>query len=501
MKKSNVENTDVQLPFRHENHRRPVSRRDFLAQGLIGGVGMAFGPSLLGLFGHTEAGAAMAAECGVTAPITGPGMIPLICVDLAGGANIAGGNVSVGGPGGVGDFLDDAGYLKLGLNADATPKVTGQTNIEMGLSFATSSRMLQGILQESTSATRALVDGCVICTRSNDDTQNNPHNPVYGIAKAGAKGQLLALVGTQNSVSGGNSVAPAGQIEATLRPSKVSTVADTRGLVDTGKLATLLQGSGAVRVMQAVERLSAAKAAKLPEVEAVKQILGCAYSGTTQQTQQFGNPDLLNPALDTNLTSIFSATDLQNGDILKAACVMKLVLGGFAGAGTIQLGGFDYHTGNRTAGDAKDLLAGRVIGGILEYARLVNRPVMVYVFSDGGVSSNGRADAAAGGRPQWTSDNGTCAATFFLVFNPTARPRLAGTTGVTARQLGFYRTTGSVETAAAPFSNNVTQLSETVILNYLALNNQIGKFSQILPTQGLGASTNWDKYIMFQPIV
>ena len=87
------------------------------------------------------------------------------------------------------------------------------------------------------------------------------------------------------------------------------------------------------------------------------------------------------------------------------------------------------------------------------------------------------------------------------MFNPTARPRLAGNTGVTARQLGYYRTTGSVETAATPFSNNVTQLSEAVILNYLVLNNQIAKFSQILPTQGLGAPTNWDKYIMFQPIV
>jgi hypothetical protein len=501
MGKHKVDEVNGLAPYRHENHRRPVTRRDFLAQGMIGGVGMAFGPSLLGFFGNSEAGAAMAAECGVTAPAAGPGMIPIICVDLAGGANIAGSNVSVGKQGGVMDFLDDAGYLKLGLNAGNTPKVTGQTNAEMGLTFAANSAMLQGILQESTAATRANVDGCVICTRSNDDTQNNPHNPVYGIARAGAKGQLVALVGTRTSVAGGNSIAPASQVDATLAPTKVATVADTRGLVDTGKLGTLLGGSGAVRVMQAIEQLSAAKGTKLPESTIVKDILECAYAGTTKQAQDFGNPDVLNPSLDPNILSIFTAAELGNADILKTACIMKLVLGGFAGAGTIQLGGYDYHTGNRTAGEAKDILAGRVIGGILEYARLVNKPVMVYVFSDGAVSSNGNADANAGGKPVWTSDNGTCAASFFLVFNPAGRPQLANNTGVTPRQLGYYRATGSIETAATPFSNNVTQLAEAVILNYLALNNQIGKFSQILPTQGLGAASTWDNYIMFNPIV
>ncbi len=501
MSKHTIEQMQQPGPYKHENHRRPVTRRDFLAQGMIGGVGMALGPSLLGFFGNTEAGIAAAAECGVAAPAPGgAGMIPIICVDLAGGGNIAGSNVSVGKQGGVMDFLDDAGYLKLGLAADKTPKVTGQLNTEMGLAFAANSAMLQGIQLESTAATRANVDGCVICTRSNDDTQNNPHNPLYGIAKAGAKGQLVTLIGTQNSTSGGNSIAPANQIDATVRPSKVSTVADTRGLVDTGKLATLLGGNGAVRVMQAVEKLSAAKSAKLPEAAIVKEILGCAYTGTTKQTQDFGNPDVLNPNLDANITSIFSATDLQNGDILKTACIMKLVLGGFAGAGTIQLGGFDYHTGNRTAGEAKDILAGRVIGGILEYARLVNKPVMVYVFSDGAVSSNGSMDNTAQ-KPVWTSDNGTCAASFFLVYNPAAKPQLANKAGVAPRQLGYYRATGAIETAATPFSNNVTQLAEAVILNYLALNNQVGKFAQILPAQGLGAASAWENYIMFQPIV
>ena len=41
-------NRDPGLPFCHEGHRRPVTRRDFLAQGLIAGTGIVLSPSLSG---------------------------------------------------------------------------------------------------------------------------------------------------------------------------------------------------------------------------------------------------------------------------------------------------------------------------------------------------------------------------------------------------------------------------------------------------------------------
>ena len=47
---------------------------------------------------------------------------------------------------------------------------------------------------------------------------------------------------------------------------------------------------------------------------------------------------------------------------------MKLVVEGYAGAGTISMGGFDYHTGDRATGEVRDLRAGRCMGACLEYA-------------------------------------------------------------------------------------------------------------------------------------
>ena len=59
-------------------------------------------------------------------------------------------------------------------------------------------------------ATAANINGAVIPARSSEnDTGNNPHNPMYGIANAGgADGSLLTLIGSENSDSGGNSMAP-----------------------------------------------------------------------------------------------------------------------------------------------------------------------------------------------------------------------------------------------------------------------------------------------------
>ena len=108
------------------------------------------GPSLLGLFGNPgTANAALSSDietlkeaCGIA--VQGAGKIPFICFDLAGGANISGSNVLVGGRGGQLDFLSSAGYSKLGLPGDMIPSVNNVdpnlsdfVNTDYGLSFHT----------------------------------------------------------------------------------------------------------------------------------------------------------------------------------------------------------------------------------------------------------------------------------------------------------------------------------------------------------------------------
>ena len=169
---------------------------------------------------------------------------------------------------------------------------------------------------------------------------------------------------------------------------------------------------------------------------------------------------------------------------------MKMVVGGYAGAGTITMGGYDYHTGDRATGEQRDFLAGQCIGACLNYAQRKKTPLMIYVFSDGAVSSNGRIDdsVGGGGKGEWTSDNSGTAASFMLAFDPETQPT------VKTNQIGFFSSAGSVVTTSSPAANNPNLLVNTVLLNYLAFNKQEGRFDAIFDTlgisHGLGAYSN-----------
>lgn len=75
------------------------------------------------------------------------------------------------------------------------------------------------------------------------------------------------------------------------------------------------------------------------------------------------NPASLDPVADPDIVGpagIFSSSEFSgNREFQKTASVMKLVLEGYAGAGTITMGGYDYHTGERGTGERRDEQAGR----------------------------------------------------------------------------------------------------------------------------------------------
>jgi hypothetical protein len=183
---------------------------------------------------------------------------------------------------------------------------------------------------------------------------------------------------------------------------------------------------------------------------------------------------------------------------------MKMVIDGNAGAGTISMGGYDYHDGTRASGELRNFRAGRCIGACLEYAARVNKPVMIYVFSDGSLNATNMVDNTANGRGKfgWQGDNQSVAASFFLVFNPTGQPvpRVADSSGGKGKQIGYYRADGSVETSSHPGANAVNLLVETVVLNYLALHGEEGSFTGLFPNQGLGGNDLRDSLVAFAPL-
>jgi hypothetical protein len=527
-------------PFRHENHPRPVTRRQLLGAGFLTGPAVVLAPAWLGALLKPQSAAALDAtitkfqpECKIKGGGGAAGPLPFIVIDLAGGANLVGSEALVGVAGGQTNFLSAAGYSRQGLPGSMIPTSTTFIDNSLGLLFHSDSAIARGIKLKASAATLAGVNGVVIPAISQNDTGNNPLNPMYGIAKAARGlstapvqyGQLLTLCGTQSSVSGGNSASPAAYIDPTLQPTKIASPADDTGLVSTSgnapnqdtlaALGAQLRISSGNTVQASATDVTAFNNSALANAAvnnalvpgnvaadaALREQIRCAYAKTGFTADQFGSPSSLDPTQDTNIVAasgaIFTLAELNaDNDLKKTASVMKLVLNGYAGAGTITLGGFDYHSGNRVDGETKNQHAGVVIGAILEYARRVGRPVMIQVISDGSLTSTGNVDTnpAARGKLGWQGDNQQVAASFILAYSPKGRPAMNN------NQIGFMNADGTVNAMSSPAANANNLLVQTVMLNWMAANGTLADFDAIFPMQGLGAAAGRTPLVAFNQI-
>lgn len=516
------------LPFeiRNLDHRPPITRREFLGRGMLTTSATVIGMgSFFSLFANPrKAYATLAPDiqalvntpCNIRA---GAGKIPFIAFDLAGGGNIAGSNALVGGSGGQLDFLTTAGYNKLGLPGSMIPNSSvgagNFINTSLGLAMHSDSAYLRGIQSIAAVSTMGGVNGAVIPAISQTDTDLNPHNPMFGIHTAGAAGALLTLIGTEATTSGGNSEAPSYMIDQTVLPTVVRQPSDVTGLVSTG---SLVGGSGglnqtaAVDVLESSVRFSNMKLGVVSPATgnsatdtAISNVLECSYVDAAYLVDKYGNAQQqLDPTQDTNITgagnSIFTAAQMQDSDFLATASVMKMVVNGYAGAGTIEMGGYDYHDGTRATGETRDFKAGQCIGACLEYAARVGVPLMIYVFSDGSLYSSGMIDTSMAGRDKgvWTADNTATASSLMLVFDPRGRPT------ATTNQIGSYNGDGTVDATGSVAANAVNLLAETVVLNYMALHGQEAQFQSVVwaggIAQGLGSASTYQNLIAFQQL-
>jgi hypothetical protein len=537
-------------PLRHPDHPRPKTRRQFIAQSFMTGGATVLMPSIVSLLADPRAAHATSpplptdiqsaiTACQITA---GAGLIPFICFDLSGGGNILGSNVLAGGPGGQLDFLSVAGYNKQGLPGTMVPNssTTGSfVDSTFGLRFHSDSGHLRGMKSVvKTASAMTNTTGTVIPALSQNDTGDNPHNPMYGIYQVGARGALLNLIGSSSSVSGGNSMSPPTMINVAAQPTKIADSTDSQGLVNTGQLSTLLPNptgpitvpTDVTNVLMSMKRISDAKYQTVtaygnglpggPPAAANSNALAlgpsgtqaCAYTKAAYLLNRYPSPGAIDPDVDSNIvgsTGIFTTAQYQgNSDFQKTAAVMKLVIDGDAAAGTIELDGFDYHTGERATGETRDFSAGQCIGACLEYAARVGSPVMIYVFSDGSLASNGMIDTSVAGRDKcvWTADNQNVAATYFLVYDPKAKPQPAQKNPEMSLQLGYCNADGSQNTTSSPAGNNVFNLVQTVVLNYMALHSTsaASNFPTLYPAPNvnntLGTGAALQSLISYQPL-
>ena len=482
---------DPNAPYKLEGHACHT-RRDFLAQGFFAGLSFTMLPGLASIL---QSNSAHALECGNGA-MGAINRIPVMIFDLAGGANFAGSNVMVGKAGGQMDFISN--YESLGLPSNMHPRNAGQINNELGLAFHSDSGILRGINSIANATVRAKIDGGIFCGASNDDTQNNPHNPMYWLAKAGALGELSNLAGTVNNESGGNSNAPMSSIVPALRPVVINSPQDALNLVNIGRLGSLFGNEKAQKVLKSIEKLSAQRLQKFESKalpEQIRDLVNCGYIESQDLLNRF-SANAVDPAMDPMVAQAFN--NLNDGDQRRTASMAKLILDGYVGVGTVQKGGYDYHTNERGTGEIRDFEIGALIGRVMQLASLKQKDILIYVFTDGGVSANGAVDNSTNGRGKipWVGDSSQRSSSFMLLYRHAGRATLRNSN---KRQLGAYKDNGAVDTTTNLISNSVTNMSKAFVANYLSLSGQESKLEEVVGDNPFGSNIN--NYLFFNKIV
>jgi hypothetical protein len=498
--------------FQHEHHRKPKSRRDFLAQGALGAVGSVMLPSILNfLFKDVYADPL---TCALNSASS---QLPFITLDLAGGYPMAQ-DFTPGGRGGQMDILPT--YIRQGIPDELKygairNGVAIQPDRTFGIPLHPDSSFLAGLKAFLPAQYRSNVDGFAICGTSNDDTNINSHNSSYLVAATGRSGQLVPTIGSERTSSGGNASPATGSETSNFRPVLVTNRQSAQNIVDRGSLAQILNDDAKLsKVRKAISSLSHSKIMDFHNAPLTKQLetlVDCGYLNMDsllsqfQPTQIFPNDPI--PVSDP-LTVAFPNTNIAND---ATAAITRLVMQGYAGVGTISLGGYDSHSGNASDTRGKGFEAGRQVAKIIHYAALLNKPIMINIITDGGMGT---------GAPDTTVSDFTTNPQ-----NPTiggdgmlSRPGDAGSTSMSAvlfyvpgaaqgslirsnlRQVGAFTTDGVETNYLMMANNNPTNMAKVVTANYLAIHGREAEFKNLSINSGTDpfAGPDYEKYIILR---
>ncbi len=420
----------------HKDHPKPTTRRDFLSTGLIGFSGSIMAPSILNVLARPEFAFGAEDSCQVTGNV----LPAFIVVNLSGGNSISGNLPPLGE-----DRQPLLRYDLLGLGADQgvfTNDTLGSNMFQPGVRVAgtrnagvPAGHMFLGI---SLRASQTTIDKTTLvnaCTGSNDDTSTNPADPTGGVLAAGLTGESLPNLGTRDGTGTG-----VGQLPAIVRPAApliVRNYTDISGaLAPAGTLAARLTEPRRKKLLELVNSLSGSQARAVAAPGSatgtmIAKVVECA-TGKNIELAAKADPGT-DPGLDSAVAAVWGINPANKGGANYAQAAMVYnALKGNASTCSIDLGGNDYHGNGRANQNITDLRNGELIGRVLETAAVMNKPVFLYVVSDGSVSAP--RDSAYG--VGYTNDSGTRGELLFIAFHPSARPAVKA--DAFGRQLGYY---------------------------------------------------------------
>jgi len=456
-------NRKEQIPeWARKGHAKPTTRREFLAQGMIPFAAATFLPNWMQLLAPSEV-------YGVNlcpAP-TVSGLVPVVQFNLSGGAGLMANQVPM-----------DAGgnplpsYSKMGLGDGQVPLEREFGNVPFAgpLNGVLISNILAGIRSVATPQTLANCAFISECVQSRDDSRENVYAINGLVNRAGLMGTRLPHLGTQDTSSG------IGQVPAVVAPPSPLIVKSFNDVANslsyTGALAQLNQAQRE-RLTKLISDLNASQSRKLASITSgadIQKLIECAGVRNVDLVRE--GAAAVDPRTNPAVAAVWglAANTAANNQSLVFGTMVYNTLNNQAGSCAINVGGYDYHGNPRATTNQRDRDAGVIIGRILQTAAVMQRPVFLYVTSDGSVSS---VESNTDRQAQFNSDRGSAGMAWIFIYHPNGRPVTSGF------QIGHYTPGQSAETRTV-VGNSPEIATQAAFANWLKLNNRMELFTQVV---------------------
>ncbi len=447
-----------------EGHSMPVTRREFLAAGLIPSVSAIFLPNILHLLSSSEARAEVAS------------MPAYFEVWASGGACF---------PANVMMTDIDRQPLKSYVNC-------GQGN---GLDV-----------------TRKLPDNVTGFFANSVPVFANSgfyksFSAVPGISSALANSYLYSIPANLLSDSAANIMSAQGLIQASVAPGKFMPylqntktfnppaylnppsplqIVDYANLQDavaarSGDSFLSLPKSTQSSVSNFIQKLSVSQAKRFsqrPGGASLQQVIELATGKVSQLSTGAIDPKSFDPRNDPKLAALWNISGKPNNasEVVEASIALNVAKGN-AVSGSLVRGGYDYHIADRNTINSQDKALFDLVAKLLQTLEYFNRPGIIQIVTDGSCYGNGDSTTGFPG----DSNNICCA--HFIVYHPNAIKMMTRSGGALETQIGQFTAGGIAD--QGPASAAARGIAIATYLNFMALAGLSGHAPNLINDAGL----------------
>lgn len=465
--------------FLEENKNNPealakFTRRELLGAGIIPFAARVIAPCSFAAVSHLLFSASAGAETSNPSSAISNSLGAMMTLNLSGGASIHGNVIALNQNQ---ELLPTYDLLGLGKS----PSV----EYFLGLPFDKKSRMLEGLKSVLSAETISKTKGANLCTTTAADTNAIPPlrsqvDLSAAVEKAGLRGRFfsdLQINASASSIRPFHDNEPKSRLNVSTLQQVINSLSltavyantisssDTTARFSTGQkkslasLITKLTGSQ-------LEKQNEEKYAQEGKIidEASKQ-LEDIIGGTVK------GQDLVDPYNSSHAKSVYNLNTSTPEVTKTIAAITYCNIMGYSSHANITLGGYDYHDPqSRTQANAQDLSAGEQIGRALELANRLQKPLFIFVTTDGSNYSI-RSDTNTS---LWTGDTTTSMQLIFA-YHPNGIHSLSD-----KAQIGHYLDSQIVEKNTLT-GDRTDYVAAAVMINYLSVNNALANFTNIVP--------------------